>query len=366
MTRRTGAAAKLPGLSGATDTAAAPPGTEKHLKIPERPRALGESQNPQETSALQKANVWVGPAGWSYADWRGIVYPSHPSGSGKELETIAQNFDTVEINTSFYRPPRPEVVRVWLRKSSINPRFRFTAKLYRRFTHERDASADEEREFKDGIAPLIEAGKLGALLVQFPWSFKNAPENRQYLAGLLLRFHDYPLVVEVRHASWVPGMPTAAATKRDQRAPVSKPSVLDLLEEYGAGFCNLDQPVIGRSLPPTENVTAPVGYVRLHGRNYESWFAESGGVDLRYDYLYSREELAEWKRRIDAVAARSRDTYVILNNHFQGKAVANAVQLRSMIEGRLVPVPPLLAARYPQLEEVAATPAEPEDVFRLT
>jgi uncharacterized protein YecE (DUF72 family) len=308
-------------------------------------------REPHEAGEPQEARVLAGPAGWSYADWQGIVYPSHPSGRGKELETIAQTFDTVEINTSFYRPPRPEVVRVWLRKSAVNPRFRFTAKLYRRFTHERDASADEEREFKDGIAPLMEAGKLGALLLQFPWSFKNAPENRQYLAGLLLRFHDYPLVVEVRHSSWVP-------------AP-GKPSVFDLLVEYGAGFCNLDQPVIGRSIKPISAATSTVGYVRMHGRNYESWFADSGGVDLRYDYLYTPDELAEWKRRIDTVAARTQTTYVILNNHYQGKAVANALQLRSLIEDRLVPVPPLLASRYPQLAEVAAPPIQEEDTFRL-
>ena len=154
---------------------------------PAFPTRTAKLRLPGESSVPHRPNVWIGPAGWSYTDWRGIVYPSYPHGSGKELETVAETFDVVEINTSFYRPLRPEITRVWLRKCAVNPRFRFTAKLYRRFTHERDASADEEREFKDGIAPLIEAGKLGALLLQFPWSFKNAPENRQYLAGLLLR-----------------------------------------------------------------------------------------------------------------------------------------------------------------------------------
>ena len=318
------------------------------------PNSATSAQRPAESSLPQgnnaRHNVWVGPAGWSYADWRGVVYPSFPLGSGKELETIARTFDTVEINSSFYRPPRPEVTRVWLRKASLNPRFRFAAKLYRRFTHERDSSADEERQVKEGLAPLMEAGKLGALLAQFPWSFKNQPENREYLAGLLLRFHDYPVVVEIRHSSW------------------NKSDVLEQLREQRAGFCNLDQPVIGRSLAPTENVTAPVGYVRMHGRNYESWFADSGGVEQRYDYLYNNEELAEWKRRIDSIAARSEDTYVILNNHFLGKSVANAVQLRSMIEDRPVSVPALLLSRYPQLESVAApenTPVQEETLFRL-
>jgi uncharacterized protein YecE (DUF72 family) len=298
-------------------------------------------------TAPRQSRVWIGPAGWSYTDWRGIVYPAYPRGSGKELETVAECFDVVEINTSFYRPLRPELTRVWLRKCGGNPRFRFTAKLYRRFTHERDASAGEEREVKDGIAPLMESGKLGALLMQFPWSFKFAPENRQYLAGLLLRFHGYPLVVEIRHSSW------------------NRPDVLGLLAEYGAGFCNLDQPIVGRSLPPSENVTAEVGYVRLHGRNYDSWFASRGGVDLRYDYLYNSTELSDWQRRIETITARSQDTYVILNNHYQGKAVANAIQLRSMLEGTLLRVPASLLNRYPHLDKFAVPPPAERTLFHL-
>ena len=313
----------------------------------DRPRHQDEDSISPVASHIPGSNLWIGPAGWSYTDWRGIVYPSYPHGSGKELETVAETFDVVEINTSFYRPVRPEITRVWLRKCAVNPRFRFTAKLYRRFTHERDASAAEERDFKEGIAPLMEAGRLGALLLQFPWSFKNAPENRQYLAGLLLRFHGYPLVVEIRHASW------------------NRPEVLDLLEEYGAGFCNLDQPVIGRSLAPSENVTSAVGYVRLHGRNYDSWFASSGSVDLRYDYLYNPDELTEWKKRIESISSRSKDTYVILNNHFHGKAVVNAIQLRSMCEQKRLRVPAPLLMRYPHLEPSAIPPVVEETLFRL-
>ena len=159
-----------------------------------------------------------------------------------------------------FRSVRPEIARVWTRKAAANPRFRFTAKLFHRFTHERDASASEEREVKDGFAPLMGAGKLGALLLQFPWSFKNTLENRQYLAGLFMRFEEYPLVTEVRHGSW------------------NQASGLSFFADHAVGFCNIDQPVIGRSLAPSANVTGPLGYVRLHGRNYETWFAQSGGV----------------------------------------------------------------------------------------
>jgi len=288
------------------------------------------------------AEVLVGPAGWSYPDWRGVVYPPPSRSGSQELEFVSRYFDTVEINTSFYRPLRPEIVRVWLRKIAANPRFRFTAKLLGRFTHERDAGRAEEAACKEGLAPLLEEGKLGALLLQFPWSFRNNAEDRAYLAGLLAKFAEYPLVLEVRHASW------------------NLPETLEFLEERGVGFCNIDQPQFGnstsgRSMPATARVTAPVGYVRLHGRNYDTWFAENAETGQRYDYLYTPDELREWQRRIASVAARSETTYVILNNHYQGKAVVNALQLASMIRKTPVPAPESLLELYPELAEYSST-----------
>jgi len=274
-----------------------------------------------------------------------VVYPAESLSGPQELEYLSQYFDTIEINTSFYRPLRPEIVRVWLKKIAGNPRFRFTAKLLRRFTHERDAGRAEEAEFKEGITPLLQKGKLGALLLQFPWSFRNEKDERTYLAGLLARFSECPLVVEVRHASW------------------NRTDALEFLRERGAGFCNIDQPVIGRSMPATAKVTAPVGYVRLHGRNYETWFAENPETGLRYNYLYTPDELREWKRRIEAVAKLSETTFVILNNHYQGKAVVNALQLASMIRNRRVPAPLPLLERYPELEEYSPTPIPQARLF---
>lgn len=297
---------------------------------------------------LTTGSVLVGPAGWSYPDWRGFVYPA-PSRSGPhELEFVSQYFDTVEINTSFYRPLRPEIARVWVRKIASNPRFRFTAKLLGRFTHERDAGRAEEAACKEGLAPLLESGKLGALLLQFPWSFRNSIEDRAYLANLITKFSEYPLVVEVRHASW------------------NVPETLELLQEHGVGFCNIDQPLIGRSMPATARVTAPVGYVRLHGRNYDTWFAENTETGQRYDYLYTPDELREWQRRIASVAARSDTTYVILNNHYQGKAVVNALQLSSMIRKTPVPAPDSLIELYPELSEYSSTPVAQARLFPVT
>ena len=198
--------------------------------------------------------ILVGPAGWSYADWEGIVYPRSKPRGFHEAAYLAQYFDTIEINTSFYNPLRAEVAESWVEKVQRNPSFQFTAKLWKRFTHERSASLQDEKACKQGLEPLAAAGRLGALLLQFPWSFKNTRENHEYMSGLFMQFMEYPLVVEVRHSSW------------------NQPEIFDWLRAQGVGFCNIDQPVIGRSLAPSEHVTMPVGYVRLHGRNYEHWF----------------------------------------------------------------------------------------------
>jgi len=289
--------------------------------------------------------ILVGPAGWSYADWEGIVYPrSRPRGF-HEASFLAQYFDTIEINTSFYNPVRPEVAKGWVEKVQQNPSFQFTAKLWRRFTHERSASLQDEKVCKQGLEPLAAAGKLGALLLQFPWSFKNARENHEYMSGLFMQFMEYPLVVEVRHSSW------------------NQPEVFERLREQGVGFCNIDQPVIGRSLGPSEHVTMPVGYVRLHGRNYDSWFTSNDHPEERYNYLYSMEELRPWAERISNIAQNADMVFVVTNNHYQGKAIANAMELLSILRGTSVSVPETMRRHYPQLAEIAMPqllPSEPK------
>ena len=196
----------------------------------------------------------------------------------------------------------------WLEKVRENRHFRFTAKLWRGFTHERTASPHDEKIFKEGFAPLLDAGKFGALLLQFPWSFRNNPENRDYVASLCARFADYPLVLEVRHASW------------------AEPGVLDWLAQLSLGLCNIDQPLFKRSITPSALATSAVGYIRLHGRNYGSWFRENKFVGERYDYLYSLPELEPWLDRIKTVERAAEDTYVVTNNHYLGKGVVNAVR----------------------------------------
>ena len=206
-----------------------------------------DSQKKAATGA-QPHSIRVGLAGWSYDDWNGIVYPSPHPRDFHEVTFLAQFFDTIEINTSFYQPLKPQVATHWIGLAAENPRFLFTAKMWQKFTHETGATSEDEKLVRAGFDPLFDAGKLGAVLLQFPFSFHHTTEALALLKQLLQTFREYPLVVEVRHSSW------------------AFPEFYELLHERGVGFCNIDQPVIGKSIKPTERTTSPVGYFRLHGR----------------------------------------------------------------------------------------------------
>jgi uncharacterized protein YecE (DUF72 family) len=290
---------------------------------------------------LPKHIIHVGPAGWSYKDWEGFVYPQKPSKSFDPLEYLSRFFNTIEINSSFYRPPTPSTTKSWINRVAANKEFAFTAKLHRVFTHERGkATAEDEKAFREGMDVLAEANKLGSVLLQFPWSFKNTAEERIHLAKLLEQFSDYPLVVEVRHTSW------------------NTEEVYEWLQERGVGVCNIDQPVFAKSIRPAALTTSTVGYVRLHGRNYQNWFREKAPRDERYNYLYSLEQLEPWLVRIKEVAKQTRETYVITNNHFRGQAVVNAVEIKAALTEELVAAPEPLFKVYPRLSE-SATPEDP-------
>lgn len=300
-----------------------------------------KDSTPQSTS---QARLRIGPAGWSYPDWSGYVYPSHRSKSFHEAAFLAEFFDTIEINTSFYQPISPSHAAAWIQRVAANPAFLFTAKLWQRFTHESSATTEDERNVRAGFDVLREAGKLGAVLLQFPFSFHKSPETLAHLSALLERFADYPLVVELRHSSW------------------QTQATLDLLREHDAGFCNIDQPTIGNSVTPTAESTSPTGYVRFHGRRYDTWFSDDPKLPAheRYNYLYSLDELNPWVARIREVQKHTRNTYVVTNNHYQGKAVVNALQLLSILKGSKLKVPDDLRRHYPQLEEIASEmPAAP-------
>src|SRR5882762_7663317 len=293
----------------------------------------------------------VGPAGWSYPDWAGYVYPAPRPKAFHEATYLAEFFDTIEINTSFYQPLRPDHAAQWIDRVLANPRFLFTAKLWQRFTHDSipGPTLADERAVRAGFDVLHAARKLGAILLQFPFSFHQTKEALSYLSALLKRFADYPLVVEVRHASW------------------GSQETRSLLSGYNAGFCNIDQPIIGRSLAPSAQATSSVGYIRLHGRRYDTWFSDDPAIPAheRYNYLYTSEELAPWITRVRSVAEHSRNTFVVTNNHFQGKSVVNALQLISILKGTKVKVPEPLRRHYPELEGLADTPPAEPTLFPL-
>jgi uncharacterized protein YecE (DUF72 family) len=286
-------------------------------------------QPPKRNSSLR-----VGPAGWSYRDWEGVVYPAGAGKSFDALAYLADYCDTIEINSSFYVPPKPQVAASWARKVRNNPNFRFTAKAWQRLSH--PSGEDEVADLaaacdtvRDSTGPLADAGVLGALLIQFPWRFRYSPESLEYLDKLFRRLKDFPLAVEVRHGSW------------------GREQFPDFLREYGVALCNIDQPVIGNSLKPGSELTSRLGYFRFHGRNYENWFKEGAGRDARYNYLYSKEEIRQLSNSIRKAQTGVEEIYAITNNHFRGQALVNAMEILEELDGTPPAVPPLLASAYP-------------------
>jgi uncharacterized protein YecE (DUF72 family) len=275
---------------------------------------------------LKKAHtIRVGPAGWSYKDWEKVVYPPHGS-KFDHLGYLASFFDTIEINSPFYRIPPPTHAKSWVRRVAANRDFKFTTKVFRGFTHDEAELADADvTAFRNYLDPLMDADRLGAILLQFPWSFKNTPESCEKLAALFRTFEAYPKALEVRHSSF-------------QNEPF-----VAFLGEHDVSWVNVDQPLFHDSVKPADTVTGPIGYARFHGRNYEKWFAHGESWE-RYNYLYSEEELKPWVDRIESMAM-NQDTYVITNNHFRGQAIVNAGDLKQAF-GQDAKLPPQLREVY--------------------
>jgi uncharacterized protein YecE (DUF72 family) len=327
------------------------------------------------------SRVRIGTSGWSYPSgkgkWNGVFYPATRSKRAgtdtfDELRYYAEHFDTVEVNSTFYGQPRAEVTRGWAARTP--PDFEFSLKLYQKFTHPKmfreaalksapgsegplldllaQVTQSDIDDFRAGIDPLVSAGKLGALLAQFPPSFKDAPASRAYLAQLLRAFGDYPVAVELRHRSWSDGFG----------------DTLSLLNSFNAAWAQIDEPKFRFSIRQNRlpNVKG-FYYMRLHGRNVaEGWHHEHR--DDRYNYLYSADELKEFAE--DAGAARTlvKKAYLYTNNHFSAKSVVNAVMLKAQlgepIEGEY---PPELVERYPEIKDLVTTAAATSStMFRLS
>jgi uncharacterized protein YecE (DUF72 family) len=262
-----------------------------------------------------------GTSGWLHPSWNSVVYPQIKPRGFHPLEYLSQHLELVEIDSSFHRPLRPEVSKLWVNKVSQQPNFTFTAILGRQFTHDRLLDPGSVREFKDGLWPLWNARKLGCLLMRFPWSFRFTRENRDFVIELRRSFHEFPLVAEMRHASWM------------------LDEALGTLMDYRIGFCNVD---------PGATITSAVGYVRLLGRQGQDWTDEEAAAD----YLYTPQELGAWQDRIDRLRTHTNATFVVAANHPGGKAVVNAMQLQAMLRETCSPLRRRVPSMPPRRENL--------------
>ena len=318
------------------------------------------------------SDLRIGTSGWNYRSgegtWNGIFYPpSRRRQKGfDELAFYAEHFNTVEVNSTFYGQPRAEVTRAWAARTPKT--FEFSVKLYQKFTHPRMFTArlaselpdDAPHEpallnalaqpneadldaFRRGIEPLASTGRLGALLAQFPASFKDSPASRDYLGGLLKALAGYPVAVELRHTTW-----------SDQIG-----ETLALLNSFGAAWVQIDEPKFRFSI--RQNYLPNVKgfyYMRLHGRNAAQWWAHEKSED-RYNYLYSADELKEFTGTAVAAKQLVKKLYLYTNNHFSAKSVANAAMIKQQLgEPVTGEYPPAFIDRYPELAGIV-TPAVP-------
>jgi uncharacterized protein YecE (DUF72 family) len=306
-------------------------------------------ENRSETSCCSGKNFQVGVAGWIYPDWKGIVYPRESNID--RLEYLSSFFNTIEINTSFYSIPTPQVVGKWMHSVRANPNFTFCAKLYKQFTHgmdlrKGDPSIDSTAaaSFKNSFQTMRDSGLLGALLIQFPYRFHYTHTNIEHLKRVFGLFKEYPLVAEFRHKSFY------------------RQSFLDFLKQETVAFANIDQPQLSNSMPSTNILTHhEIAYLRFHGRNSESWFAAEAGVAERYDYDYSQEEYEKYFEMIQEVQKSNGVIYIIFNNHYRAHQIKNALEFLHCLTGQPVQVLPKMMETYPQLRSIAdlSTKANP-------
>lgn len=286
-------------------------------------------------------NVRVGVAGWTYPDWKGLVYPRESNLD--RLEYLSTFLNTIEINTSFYSIPTVQMVEKWIRSIKANPHFSFCAKLYKLFTHGADLQQGNPgldpsvaSAFKNSFKTMLDSGLLGTLLVQFPYRFHHTSANLEHLKRVFELFRDYPLVAEFRHKSFY------------------RQSFFEFLRQESVAFANIDQPQVSHSMPSTSILTHPfLAYLRLHGRNSETWFATEAGVAERYDYDYSPAEYEKYFEMIREVKKKNGAIYIIFNNHYRAHQIKNALEFLNHFTGQRVQVMPKLMEAYPKLKSIA-------------
>lgn len=267
------------------------------------------STSEEEGNFNVKGDVRIGTSGYSFADWQTVFYPPGLPKT-KWLDYYALQFDTVEINATYYRIPPPRTFESMIRRTK--PGFDFMIKAHESLTHKRLQAKDLTPVFTAAIEPMREAGRLRGILAQFPWSFPRTLENIEHLKACRELLIDYNLFVEFRHGSWI------------------REEIFELLRSLSIGYVSVDEPQLERMVPPVAVATLPVGYIRFHGRNADKWYSGEGSD--RYDYLYSQAELREWVNKIDTLRQQTRTVYVFFNNCHEGQAVTNARQLMEMLD----------------------------------
>jgi len=254
-------------------------------------------------------NLLIGTSGFSYDDWRGFFYPEDIQ-KGRMLSYYATKFTAVEVNSSYYAIPPPATFQRMAAKTPES--FRFAVKVNKDITHAPDVDLSVFKQFVAAVEPLMEEGKLGCVLAQYPWSFRKNQTNADRVRQLRQELGELPAVVEFRNYGWV------------------AEDTFALLRENNLGFCCVDEPKLRGLMPPIAFATSNVAYVRFHGRNAEKWWQHQEAWE-RYDYLYSRDELDEWVPKVKRLASSAGHTYLFFNNHYQGKAAQNAQLFADML-----------------------------------
>ena len=289
------------------------------------------------------AKFFIGTAGWSYKDWVPAFYPKAQTGSFDWLSFYAHYFNCVEVNSTYYAYISPKIVQGWINKVSDSDDFMFTVKLHQDFTHKKNFDKQKINAVCYNLDLLAKSEKLGGLLLQFPYSFPFNNVSAEYIRMLNELFQSYSLFIEVRHASW------------------NNTDAAELFSELDLTFCTIDQPQVGKAIQFDPVITNDKAYIRFHGRNTEAWmksinnFGKKQSYDEqneRYKYLYSPGELVEIEQKIRSVQEKVKEIYVIMNNHPQGDAVANAFELIHLLEEKSkVDMPGTILNAYPRLKE---------------
>lgn len=286
----------------------------------------------------------IGTAGWSYKDWVPSFYPKNQSAGFDWLQFYSHYFNCVEVNSTYYTYISPKVVDGWIRKVTDSEDFLFTIKLHQDFTHKKDFDQQKIESVNYNLDLLRQAERLGGLLIQFPYSFSFDTVTADYVRQLRDIFQTYNCFVEVRHKSWL------------------KKEALEMFKKLNLTYCTIDQPQIGEAIPFEPIVTNDIAYLRFHGRNVKAWLKSINNFGKqqsyeeqseRYKYLYSPGEMVEIDQKIKSIQEKVKEIYVIMNNHPQGDAIANAFELIHLLEEKSkVQMPSTIVKAYPRLEEI--------------